>query len=44
MAQCRAAPQSHLDRLDSAVDGWMASEGDHFLIAFAGLANAISAA
>lgn len=42
MALTRYALQAHLDHLDAAVDGLLASEGDHFFVAFAGLADAIA--
>ncbi|HVJ38210.1 MAG TPA: hypothetical protein VM687_10480 [Stenotrophomonas sp.] len=42
MALTRYVLQAHLERLDAAVDGLLASEGDHFFVAFAGIADAIA--
>jgi|GEM_PF-1639465 len=42
MALTRDALQAHLEHLDAAVDGPLASEGDHFIVAFAGIADAIA--
>jgi len=41
MALTRDALQTYLDHLDAAVDGLVATEGDRFLVAFAGMADAI---
>jgi hypothetical protein len=42
MALSRDALQTHLDHLDAAIDGLLAGEGDHFFVAFAGMADAIA--
>lgn len=42
MALTRNALQVHLDHLDAAVDGLLASEGDHFVVAFVARLYALS--